>query len=248
MHVDDASCADAVRLADLLQSFGYVQHVTTATHTAGHTLDLVIARTDTDISDVDVGGFISDHAFARFTIRVRRLIDAPQPVSCRALKRYEKDVFARDLAASQLFSNIEQLSDKSADDLAVLYRDVMTQLLDKHCPVVTVCRRPRFVSTNACELHWLDVTDRVRFKLAVLMYRCFHGTAPPYLIDSCTLTAEVTGRQHLRFATQRKLVVPRYQLNSFGRRRFSVAGPSIWNSLPDSLRDPELSSILSNVS
>ena len=26
---------------------------------------------------------------------------------------------------------------------AVLYRDVMTQLLDKHCPVVTVCRRPR---------------------------------------------------------------------------------------------------------
>jgi len=29
------------------------------------------------------------------------------------------------------------------------------------------------------ELHWLDVTDRVRFKLAVFMYRCIHGTAPP---------------------------------------------------------------------
>jgi len=28
---------------------------------------------------------------------------------------------------------------------------------------------------------------------------------------------------------------------SFGRRRFAVAGPSTWNSLPDSLRDPELS-------
>ena len=52
-------------------------------------------------------------------------------------------MFARGLAASQLCSNIEQLSDKSADVLAVLYRDVMTQLLDKHCPVVTVCRRPR---------------------------------------------------------------------------------------------------------
>ena len=38
VHVDDASCADVVHLADLLQSFGYVQHVTTATHTAGHTL------------------------------------------------------------------------------------------------------------------------------------------------------------------------------------------------------------------
>jgi len=90
------------------------------------------------------------------------------------------------------------------------------------------------------KLHWLDVADRVRFKLAVLMYRCFHGTAPPYLMDSCTLTAEVTGRQHLRSATHWKLVVPRYRLNSFGRRHFSVAGPSTWNSLPDSLRDPEL--------
>jgi len=91
------------------------------------------------------------------------------------------------------------------------------------------------------ERHWLDVTDQVRFKLAVLMYRCLHGTAPPYFMDSCTLTAEVTRRQHLRSATQRKLVVPRYRLNSFDRRRFSVAGPSTWNSLPDSLRDPELS-------
>jgi len=91
------------------------------------------------------------------------------------------------------------------------------------------------------ELHWLDVTDRVRFKLAVLMYPCHHGIAPPYLMDSCTLTAEITGRQHLRSATQRKLAVPRYRLNSFGRRRFSVAGPSTWNSLLDSLHDPELS-------
>jgi len=28
------------------------------------------------------------------------------------------------------------------------------------------------------ELHWLDVTDRVRIEIAVLMYRCLHGTAP----------------------------------------------------------------------
>jgi len=81
------------------------------------------------------------------------------------------------------------------------------------------------------ELHWLDVSDQVRFKLEVLMYQCLHGTAPPYLMDSCTLTAEVTGRQHLRSATQQKLVVPRYRLNSFGRQRFSVAGSSTWNSL-----------------
>jgi len=57
-------------------------------------------------------------------------------------------------------------------------------------------------------------------------------------MDSCT---DVTGRQHLHSATQRKLIVPRYRLNGFGRRRFAVADPSTWNSLPDSLHDPELS-------
>jgi len=30
-------------------------------------------------------------------------------------------------------------------------------------------------------------------------------------------------------------------MNSYSRRCFAVAGPSTWNSLPDSLRDSELS-------
>jgi len=91
------------------------------------------------------------------------------------------------------------------------------------------------------ELHWLDITDRVQFKLAVLMYRCLHGMAPLDLMDSCTPMADVAGGQHLRSASQRKLIVPRYRLNSYGRRCFAVAGTSTWNSLPDSLRDPALS-------
>ena len=38
--------------------------------------------------------------------------------------------------------------------------------------------------------------------------------------------------------TQQLLVVPRHQLSSYGRRAFCVAGPSVWNSPPDSLRNP----------
>src|SRR5258706_49547 len=33
------------------------------------------------------------------------------------------------------------------------------------------------------QLHWLKAKERIEFKLAVLVYRCMHGTAPPYLID-----------------------------------------------------------------
>ena len=88
------------------------------------------------------------------------------------------------------------------------------------------------------ELHWLDVADRV-FKHAVLMYKSLHGTAPLYMMESRTQTADVVSRQHLRSAIQRK-IVPCYRLDSYGRRCFAVAGPSTWNSLPDSLRDSAL--------
>jgi len=37
------------------------------------------------------------------------------------------------------------------------------------------------------------------------------------------------------------VTVPRYRLNIYGRRVFSVAGPTVWKSLPDFIRDPTIS-------
>ena len=49
-----------------------------------------------------------------------------------------EDLFASDLAASNLCSDLDALNDLSVDDLAKLYRDVLTDLLDRHCPTVKV--------------------------------------------------------------------------------------------------------------
>jgi len=35
------------------------------------------------------------------------------------------------------------------------------------------------------DLHWLDVADRVTYKLGVIMHRYRHGKAPQYLVDYC---------------------------------------------------------------
>ena len=59
VHVDQTDDPDAVRLHQLLEAFGYVQHVTEQTHTAGHTLDLVITRSETEISGIRTGSMIS---------------------------------------------------------------------------------------------------------------------------------------------------------------------------------------------
>jgi len=86
------------------------------------------------------------------------------------------------------------------------------------------------------DLHWLDVADRVTYKLGVTMHRCRHGKALQYLVDCCTPVTDVVGRQRLRSATQQLMVVPWHRLSIVGRRAFTVHGPMVWNSLPDDLR------------
>jgi len=59
-----------------------------------------------------------------------------------------------------------------------------------------------------------------------------------YLADHLTPASDVASRLRLRSANRHQLNVPRCRLNTYGRRAFSVAGLTVWNSLPDELRDP----------
>ena len=63
-----------------------------------------------------------------------------------------------------------------------------------------------------------------------------------YLADYCVPVSEVSGHQHLRSARCHQLSVPRVRRTTLGTRAFSVAGPTLWNSLPDHLRDPDVDS------
>ena len=56
---------------------------------------------------------------------------------------------------------------------------------------------------------------------------------------------EVSGRQHLRSASHRKMNIPPATVSSqhiWHLRAFSVAGPKVWDPVPDSLRDPAVES------
>jgi len=88
------------------------------------------------------------------------------------------------------------------------------------------------------QLHWLDVPDRVLFKLAVTVQQCLNGRAPPYLLEHCIPVSSADMQWHLRSTNCHLLAVPRFRLNTYSRRTFSVAGPMAWNSLLDFIRDP----------
>ena len=89
------------------------------------------------------------------------------------------------------------------------------------------------------DLHWLDVADRVWYKLGVTVHHCLHNKAPQYLVDCCVPVSDIASCQRLRSARRCLLTIPRHRHSTLGRRAFSVAGPTLWNLLPDQLRDSD---------
>ena len=62
---------------------------------------------------------------------------------------------------------------------------------------LAIANRSR-VSCAHSELHWLNVPERVKFRLRVLTYRCLNGTAPHYLAETIHPVTSRGTRQRLR--------------------------------------------------
>ena len=91
-------------------------------------------------------------------------------------------------------------------------------------------------STLRDDLHWLPIRQRIMYKLSTIVYKCIHGAAPSYLTNLCVPVATNTSRRYLRSATHGDLLVPRTRTVTYGPRSFAVSGPTIWNTLPSTLR------------
>ena len=68
-----------------------------------------------------------------------------------------------------------------------------TVLVNFAARLVYSVRRSEHVSPLQ-ELHWLRVTERINFRLAVLVYRCMNGTAPRYLGSELQRVADIESR------------------------------------------------------
>ena len=90
------------------------------------------------------------------------------------------------------------------------------------------------------QLHWLPVEQRIVHELCTLIYKCLHNIAPVYLRDMCTPVSSISGRSSLRSAAHGDFWHQRTRTKTFGPRAFAVLGPSIWSTLPATVRDPLL--------
>ena len=98
-----------------------------------------------------------------------------------------------------------------------------------------VLHKSRLASATALlrTLHWLHVKARTQYKIACLCFQCiYQNIMLPYISDLHPHCPSKT----LRFLGTSLLTGPRFSLDTFGKRSFSVFGPTFWNSLPLSLR------------
>ena len=103
--------------------------------------------------------------------------------------------------------------------------------------LITGSRRHEHISPILRDLHWLRVAQRVEFRVALTVFKCLNGLAPPYLVDLCIPLHKISRPSALRSNSSNQLYVPRTR-TVIGGRSFAVSGPMVWNRLPAQLRNP----------
>ena len=134
IHLDKPDDRLTRKFNHILEDFGLAQHISCPTHNAGHTLDVIITKVDPKLL---VETKVHPPTFSDHSLLVAKLpLVKPKPTAfnatVRSWKKLDRDAFRRDLLSSPLCSS-ESLP-SSAEDLADLYHETLSGLIDKHAP------------------------------------------------------------------------------------------------------------------
>jgi len=92
------------------------------------------------------------------------------------------------------------------------------------------------LSWKRCEIGGkLQLFTHSKFKVALLMYMAHNRLSPLYISEMLAPVSSTLMHRQLRSSDSSNYTVPRTRTKP-GDRAFSVAGPVIWNSIPESIR------------
>ena len=98
--------------------------------------------------------------------------------------------------------------------------------------IVTFTKQHEYITPSLTDLHWLPVEYHSHIIL-LLVYEAIIGLSPSYISN---LLSFCSSSYSLRSCSNKLLQVPRSKLKSYGDRRFSIAVPKLWNSIPASFK------------
>ena len=97
-----------------------------------------------------------------------------------------------------------------------------------------VCKAPRLANSEPLlkKLHWLPVRHRIKFKICNIVFNVINNNQPTYLKE---LLKPAAKPRLLRSSSLNNLHVPKAR-TTWGARAFAVSAPSLWNTLPNKLK------------
>jgi len=140
VHMETVDDPAAIKLLDILSMHSLTQRIKGPTHDCGHTLDVLITRSDQIINSINVDPpLLSDHSLivASVDIHVSRKYNVSRQAR-RSWRSLDVELFARDLRQSAL--TLAPPAD--VDALFQCYNDTLRSLVDVHAPLRMVsCRK-----------------------------------------------------------------------------------------------------------
>ena len=99
--------------------------------------------------------------------------------------------------------------------------------------LITRSRKCDHITLILFDLHWLPVSERIKFKILLLTFKALHQQSPTYIQD---LITRYLPSRSLRSSSTLSLNPVSFNLKTYGSRAFAVSTPKLWNKLPDDKR------------
>ena len=145
IHVDIPTDSDTKKFFDILNQFDLRQHVDFPTHIEGHTLDLIVTRSnETCVTNFAPSVFISDHCAVLFNYHISSKVNLKYPsktISYRRLKNIDEDNIETHIS-SKFTEAFYDISDSNL--CCNIYNDILSSGLDAIAPTKhkTISERP----------------------------------------------------------------------------------------------------------
>jgi len=105
----------------------------------------------------------------------------------------------------------------------------LQQIQNRACATIFGLKRKDSKKDHLQKLHWLQVPERIKFKIILLVYKTLHGLAPPYLSELIYFNP-ISGSRSPSLRTY-------LAKSSLGDRAFICCAAKLWNDLPSDIRE-----------
>ena len=102
-----------------------------------------------------------------------------------------------------------------------------------------ITNTPRFchITPVLCQLHWLPIGVRIKFKVILITFKAIHGLVPYYIQSLIKVKEKSSYNLRSNDELQLLLAPPTFKsIKTLGDRALQLAAPTLWNKLPSALR------------